>query len=198
MATVALLAMLALAAVDAAGQPSIEQILPSITQLGEGWSSNRVVVLVDPLSSPSEWADVNEGPGWLKLGRELLKRDPRREAWAVIRYFGRGTGAYHTNSLVTISRWKAPESIGKDWGRDNETKGSPAELPNLGEETRFYQRDGMHNDIAFRRGNYLINVECPIAFGVEHLKRLAETLDANLVRAQKALRRDHEKPAAQK
>jgi hypothetical protein len=30
------------------------------------------------------------------------------------------------------------------------------------------------------------NVEGPIAFGVEHLKRLAEVLDENLLKAEKA------------
>lgn len=36
----------------------------------------------------------------------------------------------------------------------------------------------------FRRGNYLIGVECPKSHGVEHLKKLAEVLDGNLLKAQ--------------
>jgi hypothetical protein len=47
----------------------------------------------------------------------------------------------------------------------------------------------MHNNITFRRGNYLIDVECPMAYGVEHIKRLAEVLDSNFLKAQEALAR---------
>ncbi len=73
-----------------------------------------------------------------------------------------------------------------NWGRDKLTTGSPGELPKVGEEVRFSQRDGMHNNIAFVRGRYLISVE---SFGIrrgqdiEHLKHLAEVLDANLLKA---------------
>jgi hypothetical protein len=55
-------------------------------------------------------------------------------------------------------------------------------LPKVGEEVRFYQRDGMYNNIAFRRGQYSIDVETPIAYGVGEIKRLAEVLDKNLLR----------------
>ena len=46
----------------------------------------------------------------------------------------------------------------------------------------------MHNTIIhFRRGNYLIDVECPIAFGWAHIEQLAEALDENYLKAQRAL-----------
>jgi hypothetical protein len=63
------------------------------------------------------------------------------------------------------------------------------QLPKFGEEVRFYQRHGLHNNIAFRRSNYLIEVES-VSVPVERLKQLAELLDANLVRAQKGLTPD--------
>jgi hypothetical protein len=169
-------------------QPGIFSILATVEQLGDGWSSNRVVVLIDPLSSPREIAETNENQTtWLQFGRDLLKKEPRREAYAMVRYYGGTSGAYHTNSLVFISRWRSRTDIPADWGRDKATKDSPGILPKVGEEVRFYQRDGMHNNIAFRRGNYLIDVECPTAFGIEHLKRLAEALDNNLLKAQEAM-----------
>jgi hypothetical protein len=192
---VATIALLALALIigemggQAAGpQPGLTSILPTVAQLGEGWTSNRVVVLIDPLSSPREIAATNENQmAWLQFGRDLLKKDARREAYAMVRYYGGGSGGYHTNSLVFITRWKSRESTGDDWGRDKETKDPPGNLSKVGEEVRFYQRDGMHNNIAFRRGKYLIDVECPTAYGIEHLKRLAEALDNNLLKAQEAV-----------
>lgn len=179
-------------------QPGITSIVASAAQLGEGWTSNRVMVLIDPLSSPKEIADPHEnGEGLLRMARDLLTKEPRREAYAMLRYYGGGSGSRQTNSLVYITRWKSKRDIGDDWGRDKETKDSPGALPKVGEEVHFYQRDGLHNDITFRRGKYLICVECPTSYGVEHLKRLAEVLDSNLLKAQKALATGGQGPARQ-
>ena len=71
-------------------------------------------------------------------------------------------------------------------------------MPEAGEEVRFYQRHGLHHNIIFRRGNYLIDVESPKMCGLEHLKRLAEVLDSNLLKAQKALAREGQKPDGMK
>ena len=114
-----LLAIVVLEAAGAERQPSISQIAATVTQLGSGWTSSRVVALIDPLCSPSEMADENEDPqGFLRL--------------------------------------------------------------------------------AFRRGSYLIDVEGPIVYGVEYLKRLAEVLDSNFLEAQKTLGAGGEVPGAQK
>jgi len=187
-ATIALLA-LALIVGEMGGraagpQPGIASILATVEQLGEGWTSNRVEVLIDQLSSPREIADTNENQtARMEFARDLLKREPRREAYAMVRYYGGANGVYHTNSLVFITRWRNRTDIPDNWGRDKETKDSPGNLPKVGEEVRFYQRHGMHNNIAFVRGNYLIDVECPTAYGIKLLKRLAEVIDRNLLKA---------------
>ena len=69
-------------------------------------------------------ADPNEPSleSWLKFARDLMSKDHRREAYAVLRYFGGTTGVYHTNSLAYITRWKSKEYLGNDWGRDKETR----------------------------------------------------------------------------
>jgi hypothetical protein len=163
--------------VSAAQPLSIDQIAPSLAQLGNGWTSNHVVVLVDQLNPTNEIC--NEGKGWLQAAHNVVGKRGR-EAYMVLRY------AYGSNStLVWITRCKDPQSIGDDWARDKETKSTLASLPKVGEEVRFYQRDGMHNNIAFRRGNYLIDVESPGA-PIDKLKQLAVLLDANLVKAQTA------------
>jgi hypothetical protein len=179
-------------------QPGITSMVVTVAELGEGWTSNRVMVLMDPLSSPKEIADPHENPqGLLKMARDLLTKEPRREAYAMLRYYGGGSGSRQTNSLVYITRWKSKEDIGDGWGRDKETKDSPGALPKVGEEVRFDQRHGLHNDITFRRGKYLICVESPTSYGVEHLKRLAEVLDSKLLKAQNALTTKGRRPAMQ-
>ena len=182
-------------------RPNSTDIAASLAQLGPGWTSNRCVVLVDPLCSPSEMADPNEGPGWLTVARDLLRREPRRESYMMLRYYGSfGTNAWCTNSqtLVCISRWKSPGDMGSNWGTDEATKDQPDSLPKVGEEVRAYQRHGMHNNIAFRRGRYLIDVEGSNACGWEPLKHLAEALDQNLLRAHKTPQARDVQPATPK
>jgi hypothetical protein len=65
-------------------QPGITAIVATVAQLGEGWTSNRVMVLLDPLSSPREIADPHENAeGLLRMARDLLTKEPRREAYGV-------------------------------------------------------------------------------------------------------------------
>ena len=148
----------------------------SLIQLGSRWTSNHVVVLLDQSSPTNEIC--NEGKGWLQVAHNVVGKRGC-EACVVLRY------AYGShNALVRITRWKDAQSIGDDWGRDKQTKITLTSLPKVGDEVRFYQRQGMHNNIAFRRGNCLIDVE-GVSAPVEKLKQLAELLDSNLMRAQK-------------
>jgi hypothetical protein len=168
---------LALAAIPAVGeqQVGIDKIVPTLKQLGAGWTSNRVVVLVDPLSSPS--VVTNEGPGWLQAAQRAVGKGGR-EAYCFLRC------SYGRNSvLVWINRYKSKEDIRQDWGTDKDTKITLDKLPDVGEEVRFYQRHGMHNNIAFRRGSYLVVVE-GVEAPIEKLKQMAEVLDDNLLKAQ--------------
>lgn len=160
-----------------AGQPiHLDPIAPSLSQLGAGWTSNQVVVFVDQRTPTNEIG--HEHNAWLKAAHSVVGKRGR-EAYLLVRY------TYGSNdALVWIIRCKDAQSVGDDWGRDKETKTSLENLPKVGEEVRFYQRHGRHNNIAFRRGNYLVDVES-VSVPVEKLKQLAELLDANLVRAQK-------------
>ncbi len=167
--------VLTAALAPARAESGIAQLVPRIEQLGPGWTSNRVVVLVDPLSSPPLLADKNEGSGWLVNARAWVAKTG--EAQAVLRCY-RGEASV----LVWINRFHTPKDIGNNWGFDKSTKKSPPTLPAVGEEVRFYQRDGLHNNFAFRRANYLIDVE-GMSVEIEHLKHLAEVLDLNLLKA---------------
>jgi hypothetical protein len=176
--SLSIMALLFLHLASQAGQVPLTNILPSAAGLGSGWSSNRVVVLLDPLSSPM--VITNEGPGWLRAAQNVVGTNGC-EAYAVLRCFRDGGGS----TLVWIHRYQSTNAIGDDWGRDRETKTAPKDLPKVGEEVRFYQRHGMHNNIAFRRGCYVIDVEGggTGAQGLEHLAQLAKVMDSLLIKA---------------
>ena len=59
---------------------TISQIIPTLEQLGEGWSSNRICALIDPLETPSERADPGEETpaAWLSLARGACHQRPSR------------------------------------------------------------------------------------------------------------------------
>jgi len=171
------LALLFLHSASQAEQIPITDILPPAADLAPGWSSNRVVVLLDPLSSPT--VITNEGPGWFKAAQNVVGANGC-EAYAVLRCFRAGGGG-----LVWIHRYRSKDAIGEDWGRDKENKMQFKDLPKVGEEVRFYQRNGVHNNIAFRRGCYVIDVESG-SIGpevLEHLSKLAKVLDNLLIKA---------------
>ncbi len=160
----------------AASPPGIDKIAPMLQQLGAGWTSNQVAVLLDPLSSPS---DVSVSQGWRQSARNLVGKNGYA-AHAALRYY------YGTNCVfLWIDRFKSPQDVRPDWGTDSAAnQGRPGldRLPAVGEEVRFYHRHGLHNNIAFRRGLYLIDVE-GIGAPLEKLKELAEVVDKNLVKA---------------
>jgi hypothetical protein len=175
---VTLLLALAAVVVRAQPQPGTDKFVPTLGQLGAGWVSNSIVALVDPLSSPSEVG--SEGSGMLDIARRMVKTH-EREAFAAVQYV---YGSSNVWVWVWINRYRSKDEMPSDWGRDKLTKMKLESLPRVGDEVRFCQRDGMHNDFSFRRGNYLICVE-GMSAPVEKLRQLAEVLDANLVRAQK-------------
>ncbi len=178
MRSLLILALLAAATVVLAqSEPPITRFIPTVAEVGQGCTSNRVAVLVDPLSAPSESADPNESAGWLEHARQGVETTSR-EAHAVLRYFfGK------VNCMVYVNRWETDDALREAWNRVASTKPPAGGLPRVGEYVRFSQRDGMHNNIAFRRGRYTIEVEAPLAAGLDPVKRLVQVLDQTLVTA---------------
>ena len=181
-----LLLVLAAVALRAQPQPGIDRFVPTLGQLGAGWVSDTIVVLVDPLSSPKE---VGSEGVYMENARKMVKTH-EREAFAAIRYAYGGSNVW---VWAWINRYKSKEEIPPDWGRDKLTKMKLNSLPSAGEEARFSQRDGLHNDFTFRRGNFLVCVEGATA-PIDKLKQLAEVLDRNLLKAQKEVASSSSEP----
>jgi hypothetical protein len=173
-----------IAAINAGAAPliKIEEIFPPASALGSGWTSNHIAVLVDRVRPTNDFS--TEGKGWPDAAHRVVGTRGC-EAYVVMRYYWQGSGS----TLVWVKRYTKKEDIGNDWGTEKETKDSLDRLPNAGEEVRFYQRHGRHNNFAFRRDNFLVDVEGPTT-PIEHvlqLKKLAEVIDRRLIEAHKEL-----------
>ena len=105
------------AAFPTAARPTvgIDKIVSSPQQMGAGWASNRVVVWVDPLSSPTVMTNGDQPADWLKIAREQIGKGGR-EASAFVRLF-HGTNLVH----VHITRFRSKDDITPNWGTDNAT-----------------------------------------------------------------------------
>jgi len=162
----------------------IDVVMPSAAQLGGGWTSNCVVVQVDSVRPPNEIC--NEDAVWLKAAHNVVSRRGCNSC-CVCRYIWSGLDWIY----VWGSRYERAQDIGDDWGKGRggwrkELKPEPLldNLPNIGDEVRFHQRDGMHNNITFRRGKFIFDVEGGGATSrlIPRLKELAEAIDKLLVK----------------
>jgi hypothetical protein len=119
----------------------------------------------------------NDGTSWVQAAKNTLGSDGR-EACLVLRYT-----YYSSNILVWVTRFETPEHIKAAWVRSEGYQSTSSPAPEIGEEARIYRRGGLHNNFAFRRGIYLVDVE-GVSAPVERLRQLAELLDRNLLRLQ--------------
>ena len=164
-----------------AAEVAIDRILPPLSDLGAEWTSNRVVILVDPLSSPSEIADssdVKDREASLRSLRDGMAKS-HRNAQAFIRYY-RGSSQYG----VFVSRFDSKNSAEANWAKFlKEEKAASVSLPSpLGERYRFSNRHGMHNSLTFLRGQYYITVESGLASHWEELEHLARAVDVRILK----------------
>jgi hypothetical protein len=177
----ALIIMFLLIPVSAANaaEVAIDRILPPVSDLGAEWTSNRVVILVDPLSSPSEIADsrdVKDREASLRLLRDGMAKS-HRNAQAFIRYY-RGSSQYG----VFVSRFDSKNSAEANWAeflKEEKAASVPLPMP-LGE--RYCFSNGMHNGLTFLRGQYCITVESGLTSGWEELEHLARAVDARILK----------------
>jgi hypothetical protein len=163
-----------------AAEVAIDRILPPVSDLGAEWTSNRVVILVDPLSSPSEIADSSDGKdreASLRLLRDGMAKS-HRNAQAFIRYY-RGSSQYG----VFVSRFDSKNRAEANWAMFlKEEKAASVSLPGpLGERYCFNQ-DGMHNGLEFLRSQYGITVESGLSSHWEELEHLARAVDARILK----------------
>ena len=91
-----------------AADVAIDRILPPVSELGAAWTSNRVVLLIDPLSSPSDVADSRDASNpeaVLQATRDGMRKS-RRSAQAFVRYYhgDRQYGVFISRQGLSIFR----------------------------------------------------------------------------------------------
>lgn len=177
----AVIAALLLVSTANASEVPIDRILPPVSALGNAWTSNRVVLLIDPLSSPSAVADSRDVPdpeAALRITRELMRKS-HRVGQAVVRYY---LGVRQCG--VFISRFDSKSSAEANWAKPvTEERTATVSLSSpVGERFRFSNRHGMHNGLSFLRGHFCITVECGLDEGWEEIKHLARAIDEMLLK----------------
>jgi hypothetical protein len=111
-----LLVCFCIAPAQAAQEKAVLDVAPSLTELGEGWTTNSIVSLLDPLSRPSGIAFKKQPD--VKGMTNFLRTPPKTKGqmgWGRFHY-GRGDlvlnrGLY----FVSIQRWSNTNALEQAW-----------------------------------------------------------------------------------
>jgi hypothetical protein len=167
-------------------QKAILNVLPSLAELGPGWTTNQVAYLIDPLSQPSE-IDYQSDPktsGKLAGQREAMKTNGRTGCGMV--YYGRGdlvmnSGLYR----VTIQRWAEKRPLHNAWVT---WKMNPSRVvrscPAVGEDyfwvNEWWRETLLRHHLVFRRGLFHVLIEAGADSDVLQMVRLGEAIDRRI------------------
>lgn len=167
------------AAAQPAAEKSVLEVVPTLAELGSGWTTNALLSLLDPRSSPPA---ASAGKAFKSATNTVrrAKRPSHQTGWIRMEY-GRGDmllnkGAY----FVSIQRWASTNALAHAWqgwaARPDYTawRGLP-----LGESCYWTEDDKFHG-LVFRRGLYHVVVTCGERSEHSGLLRLAEVIDAKI------------------
>ena len=162
-----------------AREKAILEVVPSLAELGDGWTTNAVVSLLDPLSRPWQIEGQTGGKGQTNFLRTTPKtQNPM--GWGRF-CFGRGDmvlnrGAY----FVSIQRWGETNALDKAWkGWETRPDYTLWRGPPIGEGCYWTQDDKFHG-VTFRRGLFHVVITCGAQSDHSGLFRLAEVTDAKI------------------
>lgn len=161
-----------------ASDKSVLDIAPTLAELGNGWTTNQIVYLIDPRCEPPErtYPGHPDPKSLLDYLRQMMESSGRTGYLRMQYGFGDLTinhGGYH----VFLQRWVSPEALSgqrfQEWNRIDR----PA--PDVGQEA--YWKDGdMYDGLVFRRDQYLVIVEFGAASDYARATRLAQVIDAKI------------------
>jgi hypothetical protein len=171
-----------------ADRVGILDILPSIQDLGKEWTTNSVVVLVDPYSRPAE---ISNGMGalldWARKGVSQHEQTggclEGRTGYCLVLY---GCGDSYRNNLeyeVCAQAWSERQSLDGHWTywkAKMEPLRVPGESGGVGEDC-YWTRDTTEQHLHFRRGLFQITVSiCGVGPDPKRMLRLAQAIDARI------------------
>jgi hypothetical protein len=168
-----------LTGVRAAGPKAILDLAPSLTELGEGWTTNLVVSLLDPLSS---LPDKRGKPSSTRPSIPGLKRTGKPTTGMGWGRFHYGRGDLEVNGggyFVSIQRWTNTNTLDRVWRQWQTSTNAEQQVRSrsaIGEDSYWTETDRFHS-LTFRRAVFHVVVECGPKSDHSQLLHLAEVID---------------------
>jgi hypothetical protein len=165
---------------------AILEVVPGLSALGAGWTTNVVAYLLDPCSRPSEIDYRGNVGASLELGvqREIMKTNDRTGCGLV--FYGRGdlvmnSGLYR----VYIQRWINRRSLHNSWvGWKMNPNRIIRDGPGVGEDSfwvnEWWRQTLVRQNFAFCRGVFHVVIEAGADSRAERLIELALAFDARI------------------
>ncbi len=180
-----ILAHLLLDAEESNRVPLINMI-PAIEKLGAEWAQSELIYYLDPNHQP-EWYVPKDQPDPEAFKTFLERTASRLGCDALLKVaFGKGELAINSGGhFVFLYRWGNQEALSVEWSELLEKAPlNQDEVPPVGSASCWAHHDLFHS-LAFRRGPYLVRVECGRSENFLGLLALAEAVDLNILKATK-------------
>jgi hypothetical protein len=181
-----MIALIRAAPTAAADAKAVLDVAPSLAELGEGWTTNLVAFLIDPLSEPSEIDSRGDAKLSIELAgqREAMKTNGRTGCGMIL--YGRGDlvmnkGLYR----VCVQRWSEIRPLHNIWVT---WKMNPSRVvrdcPAIGEDlfwvNVWWRETVIAQDLVFRRGLFHVVIEAGPDSDSTPMVRLAQAIDAKI------------------
>lgn len=167
-------------------EKAVLEVVPTVVELGNGWTTNLVTYLIDPKSNPSE-IDHKGDPATsaeIRDQREDMKTNGRTGCAMIL--YGR-TNLVMNRGLfrVCIQRWNNTRSLHNAWAG---WKMNPSRvvrpLRAVGEDVFWvnqWSRDTLvSQDMVFRRGLFHVTIQAGSESDPALIVRLGEAVDAKI------------------
>jgi hypothetical protein len=173
-----------------AGEPKgILEVLPAVTELGQGWTTNLVTYLYDRYSRPSE-ISYGEDPGnsrflhWLRTS--LQKDNSSADCLAgrtgyCLAHYGLGDLVFNSGEYqICVMRWSDRRSLHNSWvdwkmSRCRVVRDGVA----VGEDF-YWSEDLTAQTLTLRRGLFTVSVTAGLRSDYRPMVHLSEAIDAKI------------------
>ncbi|MHC1768571.1 MAG: hypothetical protein AB9869_30550 [Verrucomicrobiia bacterium] len=164
----------------------VTAVVPTLGELGAGWTTNVIAYLVDPHSTPSEidYQMDTKTSVMLSMQRQAMLTNSRTGCGMVL--FGRGDLVMNSGLFrVYIQRWQNTRALHNEWVS---WKMNPDRVlrthPFVGEDffwtEEWWRRTLVRNNFVFRRGLFHVVIEAGADTNPSHVLRLATVIDAKI------------------
>ena len=172
--------VLAATAAQPVKERSLLELVPTLSELGQGWKTNYTAYLIDSSSDPPEVAHQGnpKASPILEFHRERMAQDGR--AGYGLFLYGRDDSVVNGWHAVHIQRWANARDLHNRWVG---WKMSPTRVLHDGApvgEDCFWREDCMFQELSFRRGVYSVLIEAGVNREYRSLWEIAKAVDARL------------------